>query len=61
MVSCTTAPKGPAVKVYISVPESGCAFRLQDNECVPYGDTEGWFMMTGADFQNLIEYSLTKE
>lgn len=56
-VSLSGCPNpGIDVKVYMSRPDLGGMVRLQENEKVPYDQTQGWFAMTPSDFEALINF-----
>jgi len=55
LAGCATKV-GPKVKIYMSIPQKGGIYRLQEKELVKYEDTFGYFVMKPEDFKALLNW-----
>lgn len=60
LLSCKTTGNIP-VKVYVSKPDKGGIYRKQENEIITYDKTDGYFCMSGPDFEVLLKWCQPKE
>jgi len=55
-----SCPKGPEVKVFVSVPQRDGIYRAQDKELLPYKETFGYYCMSKEDFKALVLWCKNK-